>query len=510
MATPNFAGFTHNPAIAKSGKTDVAIKVSTSPNGVKSNILGKYVNDYYSPENSYNIPICLKGLTTKPFVDISVIAAMVSVSKDDKDLELTYFLIHGLRPLKNGKSDYAGLSGPEFDSRKDQIKNMQVTANMGTLANMGVDIDNFDKTTYENICKMVTPEEPQPQEEAPAQPQEETPPEPKKKVNNNQAIKAIVKSQNKMLEALTKQLNKILEGFADTHQKWESSIRMVSNLIHLNRKKGQEFFRFEYKGKETVINYPTPLEHLMCLYSFRNDSEDKTWKEMKKFYKDNREWNMFQSLLDNVSKTMDLLDSVGINNIPSINDRFIIFCGEPGGGKSIAAEHYPNAKGSMGLNASMDASDLLKSFEFKEDGSPVFKPSIFRDTVENGGTVVFEEAQKLNSQTVGALQPLLDQTSHIEIGGEKINVSPDFKLIATMNMTDGGIRCALPDAMLDRCSVAIYFELTPKLIADRLQSPIQDTGFDNDKLNDILNQMEGMTVSDESNGIEGMDEEQND
>lgn len=141
-----------------------------------------------------------------------------------------------------------------------------------------------------------------------------------------------------------------------------------------------------------------------------------------------------------------------------INHRFKLYYGSQGTGKTTIAM---NESGSNPIvcNSSMLPSDIMEDFVFV-DGKATYKPSAFWRAMVEGRQIVMDEINLLPYETLRFLQGILDNKSAITYKGNDIEISENFSIIGTMNLTVNGMTYGLPEPLVDRCAVAKKFTLT--------------------------------------------------
>lgn len=150
-----------------------------------------------------------------------------------------------------------------------------------------------------------------------------------------------------------------------------------------------------------------------------------------------------------------------------INNRFEIFYGDPGTGKTTEAVNaHPKAEVTI-CNSSMLPDDLMRVFDFNdENGNPVFKPSALQNAMINDTDTILDEINLLNFDCLRFVQGLTDGKSEINYNGKTIKIGPNFKIIGTMNLEVNGQIYNLPDPLVDRAFNIKKFELTPDKLAE--------------------------------------------
>lgn len=145
-----------------------------------------------------------------------------------------------------------------------------------------------------------------------------------------------------------------------------------------------------------------------------------------------------------------------------INKRLQVFYGPQGTGKTTDA--VKQADEVMVCHSGMLPQDMLEDFKFV-DGKPSFDKSTFYEALEQGKTVVLDEFNLLPFETIRFLQSIFDGKKELMYKNRLIKIHNNFKVIATMNLFVNGIEYALPEPIVDRCSVIKEFKPNAKLLA---------------------------------------------
>lgn len=200
----------------------------------------------------------------------------------------------------------------------------------------------------------------------------------------------------------------------------------------------------------------------------------------------------------------------------AVNQRFEIYYGEPGGGKTYAASRLCEGR-VMPVSSSTTADDLFLTFEFV-DGKPTFKKSLLVRCAEAGRPICLDEINSLNQDVQISLQTLLDgkkeffykdrsfsivdasdcfkaeealkrgekplidaSAQTVTVGGVTFRWKPagtkplvigtGFKVYGTMNLDVGGRTWPLTPALADRARRIVEFTPTAESLAERLPKP---------------------------------------
>ena len=151
---------------------------------------------------------------------------------------------------------------------------------------------------------------------------------------------------------------------------------------------------------------------------------------------------------------------------PKVNTRLKIYFGPQGTGKTTTAMN--EAVACIPCSSDTSCKELLKDFDFDENGKPTFKKSVLWTAIEEGHKIVLDEINLLNKDTRQFLQELTDGKPYIDFEGTRIMIHPDFQVIGTMNLYINGVAFPLTEPMVDRCEVIEEFKLTTDKIANML------------------------------------------
>lgn len=145
-----------------------------------------------------------------------------------------------------------------------------------------------------------------------------------------------------------------------------------------------------------------------------------------------------------------------------INNRFILYFGSAGTGKTTKAQTL--AKKTMIMHENITSKELLYSFDFDENGHPTFKKTALAKAMENGEPIVLDEINLAPLETLHFLQGILDNKEEVVVDKEVIKIKDGFKVIGTMNEEILGVEYYLPEPLIDRTEVLKKFVLTPQEI----------------------------------------------
>lgn len=144
----------------------------------------------------------------------------------------------------------------------------------------------------------------------------------------------------------------------------------------------------------------------------------------------------------------------------SINNRFKIYFGDAGTGKTTIAQSECENR-CVVCNNSMLPSDLMEDFVF-DGGKPSFKPSVLWECMEQGKPLVLDEMNLLPFDSLRFLQGVLDNKAEFTYKGHKVTIANGFQIIATMNLVVNGAVFNLPEPLVDRSAEIKEFKLTAK------------------------------------------------
>ena len=176
------------------------------------------------------------------------------------------------------------------------------------------------------------------------------------------------------------------------------------------------------------------------------------------------------ALTDNgyYNQIVDKMKSVEFNDIisafynigteKSINNRFKLYYGSQGTGKTTIAMQEAN-NNCIVCHSAMLPSDLMEDFAF-DDGKANFKPSQLYKAMLEGKTIVLDEINLLPFESLRFLQSILDGKSSFVYKGQTVQINDGFQIIGTMNLQVNGMIYALPEPLVDRASELKEFKLT--------------------------------------------------
>lgn len=156
----------------------------------------------------------------------------------------------------------------------------------------------------------------------------------------------------------------------------------------------------------------------------------------------------------------------GVTPTHSVNNRFKIYYGSAGTGKTTQAQKETDMR-CVVCNNSMLPSDLMEDFVFV-DGKATFKPSMLWRCMEEGKPITFDEINLLPFDSLRFLQGVLDGKTEFQYKGNTVHINDGFMIIGTMNLSVNGMVYGLPEPLVDRCANMQKFKLT----ADQLMGAL--------------------------------------
>lgn len=150
----------------------------------------------------------------------------------------------------------------------------------------------------------------------------------------------------------------------------------------------------------------------------------------------------------------------------SLNKRFAVFYGAPGGGKTYAAVKAGEAINGgacdvVPCSAGMDAADMLYAYRLDyRTGKRGYVPTALLMAMTAGRAVVLDEVNLLPMEARMFLQNILDNKSKVHIMGVEIPITDGFFVIGTMNIETGLGSTPLPLPLVDRAAVVREFRTT--------------------------------------------------
>lgn len=148
-----------------------------------------------------------------------------------------------------------------------------------------------------------------------------------------------------------------------------------------------------------------------------------------------------------------------------INNRFRLYYGNQGGGKTTKAKkEFPDAKVIV-CNSSFEPEDLLEDFTFV-DGKPTYKYSPLLLAMIWGNKVILDEINLLPRSCLRYIQGFLDNKNEFVYKGDRIIIREGFEIIGTMNLEVNGQIEEVPSPLVDRAYDIIEVIPTDEFIAE--------------------------------------------
>ena len=162
----------------------------------------------------------------------------------------------------------------------------------------------------------------------------------------------------------------------------------------------------------------------------------------------------------------DAFSSLGVSP-KSINKRFAVFYGSPGGGKTYSAVEACKEMNGDGecetvpCSSGMDAADMLYSYFIEFDTNKKgYVPTGLLNAMLAGRGVVLDEINLLPMDARMFLQNILDNKSKVSVMGTEIPIRDGFFVFGTMNVETGAGTQPLPLPLVDRAAVVKEFKAT--------------------------------------------------
>lgn len=165
----------------------------------------------------------------------------------------------------------------------------------------------------------------------------------------------------------------------------------------------------------------------------------------------------FEEILTNLKKC---------ETTKSINNRFQIFYGSQGTGKTTEAMKLTSGT-CMVCHSAMLPSDLMEDFTF-DDGKATFKPSALWNAMITGSKITLDEINLLPFESLRFLQSILDGKEKFLYKGNEIIIRDGFEIIGTMNLKVNGSIFNLPEPLVDRASNIRNYKLTAEQLMEAL------------------------------------------
>jgi midasin (ATPase involved in ribosome maturation) len=153
-----------------------------------------------------------------------------------------------------------------------------------------------------------------------------------------------------------------------------------------------------------------------------------------------------------------LKDLANLAPARSVNNRFKIYYGSAGTGKTTKAQQETENR-CIVCNNSMLPADLMEDFVFV-DGKATFKPSMLWRCMEEGRPITMDEINLLPFDSLRFLQGILDGKTEFQYKGNTVHIKDGFMVIGTMNLSVNGMVYGLPEPLIDRAAEMRQFKLT--------------------------------------------------
>ena len=151
-----------------------------------------------------------------------------------------------------------------------------------------------------------------------------------------------------------------------------------------------------------------------------------------------------------------ILEIIHNDDVEPINNRFKLYFGEPGTGKTTQAQ--TEADYTIICASDMIPADLMQNFAFS-DGKAEFQKSDLWLAMVEGKKIVLDEINMLPFESLRWLQGVLDGKKSFSYKGFNIDIKDGFEVIGTMNLNVNGQIISMPAPLVDRCSNICEFEL---------------------------------------------------
>ena len=215
----------------------------------------------------------------------------------------------------------------------------------------------------------------------------------------------------------------------------------------------QFFTEFEFEPNFRFVN--SFAKALQIKNTFANDYVKNYFKLTDNVYTNEISAKMKSAEWQNLCQKI-----AGICPTSSINNRFKVYYGSAGTGKTTQAQRETAGRCVI-CNNSMLPADLMEDFVFV-NGQPSFKPSMLWECMEKGLPITLDEINLLPFEALRFLQGILDGKKEFAYKGNIIHIADGFQVIGTMNLVVNGSVFNLPEPLVDRASEMKEFKLTAK------------------------------------------------
>lgn len=223
------------------------------------------------------------------------------------------------------------------------------------------------------------------------------------------------------------------------------------------------------KGLNSIMNFFTEFEfepnfRFINSIGLRAKDADAVKNYIKNYFKlvDNSYAKEVAAKMESqeFARILRLLEKAEPQNV--INQRFKVYYGSAGTGKTTRAQEESNGK-CIVCNNTMLPSDIMEDFVF-ENGQPSFKKSELWNAMEAGVPIVLDEINLLPFDSLRFLQGILDGKKQFDYKGHTVTINEGFMVIGTMNLTIGGMVFGLPEPLVDRAMDFQEFKLTAEAL----------------------------------------------
>ena len=257
-------------------------------------------------------------------------------------------------------------------------------------------------------------------------------------------------------------LNEYLSTFSETSAQAmkEVSKEEIKRKILRGTQKIMDFFtEFQFEPNFRFMN-------TLCNELAENEQSGKKYILSYFELTDNPYFNDIREKMKSVEFSNILSDLSNAKPDKAINQRFKLYYGSQGTGKTTIAQKETDDRCII-CNSSMLPSDLMEDFDFDE-GKATFKKSMLWQCMENGLPLVLDEINLLPFDSLRFLQGILDGKKEFQYKGADVHINDGFCVIGTMNLTVNGMTYGLPEPLIDRCAKMKKFTLTAEQLVNAI------------------------------------------